>query len=147
MSVRGSPAAGNHETFLFSIAESQQFQSYFKRNLLCEIRIKKAVIRLRSWPNIQTTNRKSLKIEVFQIWKRDFMINFLIEKLSAKDVLEYQLRALRNSLVRTILFYSLLYLENCQLLILINASNWQPCSQDHTTFIMILKLHSHYSSK
>ena len=51
------------------------------------------------------------------------MINFLIEKLSAKDVLEYQLRALRNSLVRTILFYSLLYLENCQLLILINASN------------------------
>ena len=42
--LRGSVAAGNYETFSFSITGSPQSWSYFTRNLPCEISRKKAVI-------------------------------------------------------------------------------------------------------
>ena len=42
--LRGSVAAGNYETFSFSITDSPQSWSYFTRNLPCEISRKKAVI-------------------------------------------------------------------------------------------------------
>ena len=85
--VRGSVAAGNYETFSFSITDSPQSWSYFKRNLPCEIRRKKAVI----------------------------SPSFLARHSNHKST------------------------------ILINTSNWQSRSHGHTTFIIILWLHSYYA--